>query len=140
MTLEELYTKTISDENLKKAFSEAKKEGKIADFLAANGCEASAEDVEKFLASKKDGELSDDELDNVAGGCTTYNNGRPVVTDANVCDLWICENCRVAIVDREAWPANKCKKCGSLVKCGNCYYSKYEDALLQCFHPKRYEN
>ncbi len=90
MKLEELYTKVISDEGLQKAFMTAASEGKITEFLKANGCEEAEEEAKAFLASKqnKTGELSDDELDSVAGGrkCgTAYYEGHPIVSNFNSC-------------------------------------------------------
>ncbi len=91
MKLEELYTKVISDEGLQKAYIAAASEGKVTEFLKANGCEEAEEEAKAFVASKqnKTGELSDDELDSVAGGrkCgTTYKNNKPLVTSLNSCE------------------------------------------------------
>ena len=66
-TLQELYNEIIASEELKAAFAEAAKNGKAMDFLKAQGCEVTAEELAAFLKSKT-GELSDEELDNVAGG------------------------------------------------------------------------
>ena len=35
---------------------------------------------------------------------------------------------------------DRCGVCGCWVNCGSCQYARYEDALLLCYHPKRYEN
>ena len=141
MTLEELYAKAIADENLKKEFFDAANKGNLAEFLAANGCEASAEEAEEFVTAKKNqtGELDDDELDTVAGGCddTTYHNGRPVVTALNSCDYWRCETCHTSEIVT-GFIKDKCAICHCLKQCGNCEYSKYEDALLLCYSPERY--
>ena len=124
MKLEELYTKTMSDEALKKAFFEAKKNGKLAEFLAENGCEANIEEAEGFLASKRNkaGELSDDELDSVAGGekCgTSYGSaGSPIVTAFNSCEYYTDED------TRESRPNDG--------YCMNCYHSLYTDGYLVC--------
>ena len=66
--LQELYTEIMGSDELKKAFVEAGKSGKVMDFLKANGCEATAEDIKAFLKDKADQQLSDAELDSVAGG------------------------------------------------------------------------
>ncbi len=144
MKIEELYQKVINDESLKKAFLEAKEDGKLAEFLAENGCGVALEEAKAFLASKqgKDGELSDDELDRVAGGrkCgTIYNNCRPVVAATNDCEYWVCEKCGTK-ESKPTWRETVCSTCGSTVCCGYCKYSRYEDALLQCFNPQRYNN
>lgn len=66
MTIEELYKKVIADEELRKAYAAAAKDGKVAEFLSENGCTSTKEEIKAFFESKK--ELSDDELDAVSGG------------------------------------------------------------------------
>ncbi|MBQ7656869.1 MAG: hypothetical protein IJS41_10235 [Clostridia bacterium] len=66
-TLQELYKEIIASEELKTAFVEAAKAGKTVEFLKAQGCEATTEELAVFLKSQT-GKLSDEELDNVAGG------------------------------------------------------------------------
>ena len=70
-TIQELYNEVLKSEELKKAFSEAVQNKTVADFLKAHGCEAGMEDAAAFLKEQqaKTGELADNELDNVAGGC-----------------------------------------------------------------------
>ena len=124
MKLEELYTKTMSDEALKKAYMDALSEEKLAEFLAANGCEATEEELRAFLDSKqnKTGELADDELDQVAGGAkcgTLYNDdGWPVITVLNSCEYYQNEN---------TW-----KKDDGDGYCRSCRYSKDCDGILLC--------
>ena len=68
-TLENLYQEIMENEEKKTAFAAALKENKIEDFLKANDCEGNVEDVMKFMKNKKEGELADDDLEKVAGGC-----------------------------------------------------------------------
>ena len=70
-TLEALYQEVLTSEELKEAFSVAMTENRTEEFLKANGCEADTEELEAFLKDKqeKQGELADEELDSVAGGC-----------------------------------------------------------------------
>ena len=68
-TLQELYSEIIASDELKAAFAEAAKSGKALDFLKDHGCEATEEELKAFLSAKNSGEISDEELDNVAGGC-----------------------------------------------------------------------
>ncbi len=94
------------------------------------------------LLHPQNSEVSDDELDNVAGG-TCYKDGRPVVTAFNSCERWVCERCgkRETVADGGIWGTSyKCPNCGLSYGCGNCHYSRYESALLLCFHPERYYN
>lgn len=68
-TLETLYEEVLADKELGKAFFAALSEDKLEEFAKSHGCDAGKEEVEKFLKGKQHmGELSDDELDNVAGG------------------------------------------------------------------------
>lgn len=71
MTIEALYKRIIASDELKSAFVEAVKAQKLGDFLKAQGCEATEAEVVDFLKSlrKGEGELADDELNSVAGGC-----------------------------------------------------------------------
>ena len=66
-TPDELYKEIAENAGLRKAYSEAVQSGKTAEFLKAHGVDASAEELKAFLA-KKNGEISDEELDGVAGG------------------------------------------------------------------------
>ena len=71
-TLETLYQEVLASDELKKGLAEAAKtpEGLKA-WICAQGCEATLEQVQAFLKEKqeKTGELTDDELENAAGGC-----------------------------------------------------------------------
>ena len=71
-TIEQSYEEIKNSEELKKQFADALKENKLEDFLKAHDCDASVKDVMTFLNGLKEGELTDDDLDKVAGGgCTT---------------------------------------------------------------------
>ena len=73
-TVGELYEKVLADEAERTAFTQAgaTTEGLRA-FLADRGCDATPEDVAGFLEARRaeQGEISDEELDSVAGGCNT---------------------------------------------------------------------
>ena len=70
-TIQELYSEVLKSEELKKAFSEAVQNKTVEDFLKSQGCEATMEDVAAFLKEQqaKSGEVADNELDIVVGGC-----------------------------------------------------------------------
>ena len=70
-TLETLYTEILGDETKKAAFVKAAKENNLEAFLKEEGCQATPDDIKAFLKEKQSqkGELSDAELDSVAGGC-----------------------------------------------------------------------
>ena len=73
MTIEALYKEIIASDELKSAFVEVAKAQKLGDFLKAQGCEAAGAEVVDFLKSlrKGEGELADDGLSAVAGGCNS---------------------------------------------------------------------
>ena len=65
MTIEALYKRIIASDELKSAFVEAGKAQKLGDFLKSQGCEATGAEA------IGEGELADDELSAVAGGCNS---------------------------------------------------------------------
>ena len=70
MTIQEVYDAILASDKLKKAISDAVKNGTVEAFLKSQGCDATQADFEAFLEEKaaKTGKLSDEELKNVAGG------------------------------------------------------------------------
>ena len=72
-SLEELYKEVQENEELKKEFISAFKEGKVEEFLKAHDCDASASDVMAFLNSTKEETASEDDLAKVAGGGCSSN-------------------------------------------------------------------
>ena len=73
MTIEALYKRIIASDELKSAFAEAVKAQKLDEFLTSQGCDAAGAEIMDFLKSlqKAEGELADDELNSVAGGCNS---------------------------------------------------------------------
>lgn len=73
MTIEALYKRIIASDELKSAFAEAVKAQKLDEFLKSQGCDAAGAEIMDFLKSlrKGEGELADDELNSVAGGCNS---------------------------------------------------------------------
>lgn len=65
-----ILEKIKKDEDLKKQFAAAVKDNKAIEFLNSIGCNTTREEIETFIKTKK-GELSDDDLANVSGGCGT---------------------------------------------------------------------
>ena len=67
-TIEELYQEVLSSEELKKEFLTLKPED-VEGFAASHGCQATLDDIRAFFEAKNaSGPLSDDELDQIAGG------------------------------------------------------------------------
>ena len=73
-TLETLYQEVLASDELKKGLAGAAKtpEG-LTEWVKAQGCEATEAEVVDFIKSlrKGEGELADDELSAVAGGCNS---------------------------------------------------------------------
>ena len=86
-TIQELYSEVLKSEELKKAFSEAVQNKTVEDFLKSHGCEASMEDVAAFLKEQqaKTGEVADNELADVSGGCNGYEAIISAATVGLVC-------------------------------------------------------
>ena len=62
-TLQDLYNEIAASAELRSAYSKAIKAGEVPEFLKAQGCNATDEEVRAFLSSETFGELSDNELD-----------------------------------------------------------------------------
>lgn len=69
-TIEELYNEVLASEALKKEFLAITKTDDIEKFAEKHGCKATLEEIKTFITEKQsvEGELSGDELDQVAGG------------------------------------------------------------------------
>ena len=91
-TMEELFQEILGSDELKGAFAQAVREGRMEEFLKENGCEASPEEVKAFLQEKqaKEGELSEAELDAVSGGCSTMEAYVTAVPDPSEVTINIC--------------------------------------------------
>jgi hypothetical protein len=80
-TIEEVYGEVIASAELQEEYLTAEQEGAeaVVAFAAAHGCEATAEEIEAFLQEKldEDGEISLDDLDQVAGGNGATSKGKP---------------------------------------------------------------
>ena len=68
MTLEELYGKIMADDALKAEVAQAAKDGKLVEWAAAQGVEATEEELAAFMQSAGNEKLSVDDVDKVAGG------------------------------------------------------------------------
>ena len=76
-TLEDLYKEVMASEELKAAFAQAAKDNKVSDFLKAQGCDATEDEFKAFLVekAKDDKALSEEDLENVAGGLIVTGGG-----------------------------------------------------------------
>lgn len=121
-TINEFYQEVLNNEDLKKEYENVKTDEELDDFLKSHDCEGNAEEVKAFL--KGDQEITDDELDNVAGG-GCKKNGRPVVTAFNKCGHFEYDWDKAA------------KGYRLIIRCADCRHSKYTGGLLICFNDKR---
>lgn len=81
-TIEELYNQVIASEDLKKEFLALKPE-EVEGFSEKHGCKATLDEIKAFLTEKSAaaGELSDEELQQVAGG----KSGKDIVIISFTC-------------------------------------------------------
>ena len=86
-TLQEVYEEIKESDDLKRALAEAVKAGKVTEFLKAHGCDATEDELKEFVAEKaaqdKPIELSDEELEKVAGGICSFTNNCNTKDDCN---------------------------------------------------------
>ena len=149
-TIRELYAEVMADEALQKEYIQAAENGGVEDFLKAHECAASAEELAEFIkngcgSNEPRGELSDDELDDVAAGkkCgTIYINGRPTVMGDNSCRKWRCLLCGCKSYQAHkpechlTIPAEYIK-----IKCNNCKFWDAHASWLPIFtNPTRINN
>lgn len=68
-TIEELYNEVMASDELKKEFLALKPE-EIEGFAEKHGCKATLDEIKAYISAKNSaqGEVSDDELEQVAGG------------------------------------------------------------------------
>ena len=107
-------------ETSKELLEQAKKASSAEELLAfakENGVELTKEEADAYFAQiNKSGELSDEELDNVAGGGCHNKDGRLIVSE-----FYHCEH---AVFTKISYQS-----------CVTCKYSSYEKGLRLCNHP-----
>lgn len=121
------------------------KTAKSADELFAlakeNGIELNEEQAAAYYAQLHpvSGEMSDDELENVAGGGCNSGDGRLVVTAGYKCLKFVCKNCGFTGTEYDCFPGFTpessllfCPDCAGLMDCGHCKNCTYENGLLLC--------
>jgi len=103
-----------------------------------NGNEMTEESAKAYfeLLHPTTGELSDDELDNVAGGSCYASDGRMVVSLGYSCRGFRCKKDggrpggHICIVVR-------CLECGDIADCDHCKFCTYEKGLWLCNNPEK---
>ena len=111
----------------------AKTPEELIEIASENDVEMTEEGAKAYfdLLHPKTGEISDDELDNVAGGACYRGDGRMVTTVANLCREWRCKK-DGSRMESDHRPI--CCKCGKTAFCSNCKFCTYEKGLWLCNH------
>ena len=106
MTIEALYKEIIASDELKSAFVEAVKAQKLGDFLKAQGCDATEAEVIDFIKSlqKGEGELADDVLNSVAGGCNGGEAAVSILGFGFMCGMMAMKSSRESPLPKDEWP------------------------------------
>ena len=122
----------LNNEILAKAKA-AKTPEELIEIARENDVEMTEESAKAYvdLLHPKTGEMSDDELDNVAGGACYRGDGRMVTTVANLCREWRCKK-DGSRMESDHRPI--CCKCGKTAFCSNCKFCTYEKGLWLCNH------
>ena len=122
------------DQELLTRAKTAKTPEELLTLAKENGMELTEAEAKTYfdLLHPQTGELSDDELDNVAGG-GCHNGGRLVVFVMHYCDEWRCK------YDGSQWVIDGmlecCKTCRVAAFCRSCQYCTYEKGLWLCNNP-----
>ena len=130
----------FNEEALAKA-KQAKSVEELLTLAKESDVEMTAEQAQEIFArlNQKSGELSDDELDNVAGGgCYNYNVAGNVAK--NSCDLWVCMTCGGTetfkrMSRRAGGTFEICANCGSTQLCSTCKYCFIQSNTPFCTNP-----
>ena len=122
----------LNNEILAKAKA-AKTPEELIEIASENDVEMTEESAKAYvdLLHPKTGEVSDDELDNVAGGACYRGDGRMVTTVANLCREWRCKK-DGSRMESDHRPI--CCKCGKTAFCSSCKFCTYEKGLWLCNH------
>ena len=109
----------------------AKTPEELIEIAKENDVEMTEESAKAYfdLLHPKTGEMSDDELDNVAGGACYRGDGRMVTTVGNSCRSWRCKQHNKKM-DSDHRPV--CIECGKMASCNSCKFCTYEKGLWLC--------
>ena len=120
----------LNNEILAKAKA-AKTPEELIEIARENDVEMTEEGAKAYfdLLHPKTGEISDDELDNVAGGACYRGDGRMVTTVGNSCRSWRCKQHNKKM-DSDHRPV--CIECGKMASCNSCKFCTYEKGLWLC--------
>ena len=119
----------------------AKSPEELVAMAKSEGVELTHEQAEGFI-NQRQGELADEELDNVAGG-GCYNDGWLVVTVGTIKSCFECKQCGGSNTFPGSFetPFHQCKGKHNSVNacCNTCKWISYERALWLCKNPANRE-
>ena len=108
----------------------AKSEKELMTLARENGLELTEEEAKAYFGQlHASGELSDEELENVAGGGCHKKDGRMVVTIMFNCEHYVCT------CGRTGQHSHLPNMESIYPSCETCKYCTYEKALWLCNHP-----
>ncbi len=135
--MEKIKMEQINQEQMAQAM-QCKTAEELMAFAEQNNIDLKAEEAELLVNTfTKTGELSDDELEAVAGGTKYTNSGgavRPIVTCGNSCDYWGCKECGY---DKYHCLHTTAFGDSLMYTCFHCKYYKYDFPNFVCYNPKR---
>lgn len=92
-TIDELYKEVMGNEELKEEFLAAVQNNTGGAFLKNHGCEASLPEVMEYINGLKTVELSEDDLETVAGGCKPESDKCHTFYDCYSSTAWCDISC-----------------------------------------------
>ena len=127
----------------KELFEKAKAAASAQDLLTLakeNGVELTEEEAADYFAQMhKSGELSDEELDHVAGGGCHKKDGRLIVTMFYSCSGFTCMYCGKQSMEEHRHainlPSGQFNRITVTPMCNYCKYFKTERGLRVCNNP-----
>lgn len=125
----------INDELMNKAKQAASTE-ELLELAKSENIELTEEKAEKLFAElHAEGELSDTELDAVAGGGCYARDGRMVITVGYVCaEISGCPHCKNSSMRMDSSGCVYCNTCNRQLTCKDCDYMSYEGGMWLCSH------
>ena len=132
--------KNLNAEMIEKA-KVAKSAEELLEIAKANNIEMTADEAAAYFAqlNPKFGELSDDDLDAVAGGRGGCSEGNTITFANSFCSRWTCANCGGVKGQTEIFGSvyrDACTGCGATdVTCRACKYVSGDGVVLHCLHP-----
>ena len=133
------------EDNFTPELIEKAKQAKSAEELLAlakeNNIELTEDEAKEYFEwLNKQGELSDEELDNVSGGGCYYKDGRLVVTASYQCKRYKCKKCGKEFSPVVLGEQHLCTPYGIVnIRCQNCAYKTNKGARMLCNHPLNYK-